>query len=50
MSNITSNQIFSQSAKQYSAIQRILHFFTFSHAQFPPGTLSPRGEVTEDEN
>jgi hypothetical protein len=24
-----------------TAIQRILHFFTFSHAQFPPGTLSP---------
>ena len=21
-----------------TAIQRILHFFTFSHAQFPPGT------------
>ena len=24
-----------------TAIQRILHFFTFSHAQFPPSTLSP---------
>ena len=24
-----------------AAIQRILHFFTFSHAQFPQGTLSP---------
>ena len=24
-----------------TAIQRILHFFTFSHAQFPPDTLSP---------
>jgi hypothetical protein len=27
------------------AIQRILHFFTFSHAQFPPGTLSPLHEM-----